>query len=299
MPSSRLLSTLAILTGSASLALAGCSSGSASSPSGSSEVTASVSAFPDGSTMAKIQDRGKVVVGTAFDIPLFAVKNPTTGKVQGFDADIARLLAAKLTGSSENVEFVETTADNREPFASSGKVDMVIETYSITPERQEVISFAGPYYVAGQDLLVPQDSTGIESVADLNGKKVCAVSGTVTKDNVLAKAPDADITEFADGKQCVEGVKDGRFDSYVDDDVTLIGEVELAPDQLRLVGAPFTKEPYGIGIKKDDAAFQDFLNKELTEAIDDGSWRKVYDANIGSVTNADPQIPTPGDIPKS
>lgn len=293
----RLLIGVAAAAAAGMLASCSASSSSPGSDGGVVKPSAAPTTFAPGTTMAAIQQRGKLIVGTAFDTTLFGVKNPTNGKVEGFDADIGRLMAAKITGSADNIEFVETTAENREPFASTGKVDMVIMTYSITPARQKVISFAGPYYIAGQDMLVRKDSTGIKAVTDLNGKTVCAVSGTVTKDNVLAKAPQAKVTEFTDGKQCVEGVKDGRFDTYVDDDVTHIGEVQLAPDQLRLVGAPFTKEPYGIGIKKGDTAFQKFLNATLTSAISDGTWRKIYDANIASVSKTEPQIPTPGTIP--
>ena len=289
----------AVTAAVAALLITGCSSGSSPSSGGGPQTSGVKTSFAAGSAMARIQQHGKLIVGTAFDIPFFGVKNPTSGNIEGFDADIARLLAAKITGNSDNVQFIETSAANREPFASSGKVDLVIETYSITPARQKVIDFAGPYYIAGQDMLVKKSDTSITKVDDLGGKSVCAVSGTVTKDNVLARAPQAKITEFADGKQCVEAVKDGRFDTYVDDDVTLIGEVQLAPDQLKMVGAPFTKEPYGIGIKKGESDFDAFINDTLTKAIADGTWQKIYDANIGSVVKTKPQIPQPGVIPTS
>ena len=286
---------LTSLAGLAAVALiaTGCGGGSSSTSGGA----AAKPSFPAGSAMAKIQQRGKLIVGTAFDIPLFGVKNPTNGKVEGFDADIARLIAMKITGSDKNIEFVQTSSENREPFASTGKVDIVAETYSITPPRQKVINFAGPYYIAGQDMLVQKDNTTIKSVGDLNGKTVCAVSGTVTKDNVLRNAPQAKVTEFQDGKQCVEAIKDGRFDTYVDDDVTNVGEVLLAPDKLRLVGAPFTKEPYGIGIAKTSTDLLDFVNGVLKTAISDGTWQKIYDANIGKASGTKPQIPTVGVVP--
>jgi glutamate transport system substrate-binding protein len=248
--------------------------------------------FPAGSTMEKIQKRGKLIVGTDDATPLFSIKNPTTGKMEGFDADIARLIAKEITGSENNVEFIQTTAENREPFIETGKVDVVVETYSITDERKRVVSFAGPYYVAGQDMLVAKSDTSIKSVEDLNGKTVCAITGTTTERNVKDAAPNAKVVNFEGANTCIEGVKDGRFPVYVDDDVTLIGNVEQNPDQLKMVGAPFTKEPYGIGLKKDDDTFRSFLNDLLEKHIKNGTWEKLFQDNIGKISGTKPVVPT-------
>ncbi len=269
------------------LTLAACSNGSKQPSDGTPKTD-----FPVGSTMEKIQKRGKLIVGTDYETALFAIKNPTTGKVEGFDADIARLIAKEITGSENNVEFIQTTAENREPFIVTGKVDVIVETYSITDERKQVVAFAGPYYIAGQDMLVAKSEESIKSVTDLNGKTVCAITGTTTERNVKAAAPDAKIVNFDGANTCIEGVKDGRFPVYVDDDVTLIGNVEQNPDQLKVVGAPFTKEPYGIGLKKDDATFHAWLSDLLERSIKNGAWEKLFQDNVGKVSGTKPVIPT-------
>jgi glutamate transport system substrate-binding protein len=266
--------------------LAACSSGT--KKSGDTATTQ----FPAGSTMEKIQKRGKLIVGTDDATPLFSIKNPTSGKMEGFDADIARLIAKEITGSENNVEFIQTTAENREPFIVTGKVDVIVETYSITDERKQVVAFAGPYYVAGQDMLVSKSDSSIKSVEDLNGKTVCAITGTTTERNVKTAAPDAKVVNFEGANTCIEGVKDGRFPVYVDDDVTLIGNVEQNPDQLKMVGAPFTKEPYGIGLKKDDETFRSFLNDLLEKHVKSGTWEKIFQDNIGKISGTKPVIPT-------
>lgn len=278
---------LAVTAATLALSVAAC--GDSAEPASSGPAPK----FAAGTTMAKIAKRGKLIVGTAYDTPLFSVKNPITDKVEGFDADFARRLAADLTGSADNVEFVLTAAENREPFLQTGKVDVVLETYSITPERKKVVSFAGPYYIAGQQVLVNKAETTIQSVSDLDGKSVCVVAGTTTQDNVEKVAPQARISPFTGSNTCVEGVKDGRFDAYVDDGITLVGNVQQDPDKLKLVGQPFTKEPYGIGLGHGDEAFRCWLSKEVATMLSDGDWDKLYDANVRKAGVGDPLKPTP------
>ena len=273
----------------AALLLSGCSSSGGSADNN----------FPADSTMAKIAAKGKVTVGVAYDTALFSVKNPTTGAIEGFDADFARLVAEKLTGSADNIEWVETSGENRMPFIESGKVDLVIKTFTITDERELRIDFAGPYYLVGQDMMVRADYTKVTKVNDLNnaGIKVCVGTGTVTAGNIRLTSPKANITEVDDTNLCVEGVIDNRFDVYVDDDSYMGGVVAQRPDKIKMVGAPFTKEGLGWGLMNNDTVFKTWLNELLQTAIDDGTWKKFYDANIGSILGTAPQIPTVGVTP--
>jgi len=134
-----------------------------------------VEQFPADSTMAKIQKRGKLVVGSSLNTLMFSSRNPMTGDVEGFEADLARMLAKKLTGSEDNIEWVSTTPENRIPLVENKRVDMVIATMTVTDERKKVIGFAGPYYLAGQDSLVRADDDSIRKTADLDGKHPQAV----------------------------------------------------------------------------------------------------------------------------
>ena len=152
--------------------------------------------FPAGSTMARIQEAGVLKVGTKFDQPLFGLKNPTNDQIEGFDVEIAKLIAEGIFGEGNvegKVQFTETPSKVREARIQQGAVDMVVATYTINDERKQKVDFAGPYYVAGQDIMVRADDDTITGVQDLNGKKVCSVQGSTSIDNVREQAPQADL----------------------------------------------------------------------------------------------------------
>lgn len=133
----------------------------------------SVARFPKDSTMARIRERGVLTAGIKFDLPLFGYKDPSTGWITGFDADIARMVAQDLTGSEHNIRFIETMPRNREDFLDRGVADIVVATYSISDERRKLVDFTDPYYHSGQDVLVRSTDTDMHTVADLLGKTVC------------------------------------------------------------------------------------------------------------------------------
>ena len=269
-----------------------CGTKTSSTSSGASSTTAPT--FSAATTMAALQQKGKIIVGTKFDQPLFGLKNPLTGAIEGFDVEIAKIMAQGIYGGSladaaKHIQFVETVSKVREPSIQEGKVDIVVATYTINNTRKQVVDFAGPYYIAGQDIMVRKDDTSIKSVTDLNGKKVCSVQGSTSLANVAAKAPKADLSiTFDSYSKCAEALKDGRVQAETTDNVILAGLVKDNKDAFRLVGAPFTTEPYGIGLKKGDDAFRQFLNDRIEASYRDGSWAAAYEQTVGTAG-----IPTP------
>ena len=244
--------------------------------------------------MATIQAKGKLVVGTKFDQPLFGLKNPTNNQVEGFDVEVAKIIARAIFGSdiTNKVEYQEATSKVRETVIQDGKVDIVVATYTINDERKKVVDFAGPYYVAGQDILVKKANTTITGVESLAGKKVCTVQGSTSLTNVQKTAPQADVSiTFDKYSLCVEALKDGRVEAVTTDNVILLGFINDDPANLKLVNKPFTTEPYGIGLKKDDAAFRTFVNDTLEKAYKDGSWKKAWDDTAGKTGQAAPTPP--------
>ena len=253
--------------------------------------------FASGTTMATLQAKGKIVVGTKFDQPGFGQKNPTTGKVEGFDVEVAKLIAVGIFGGTvedveSKIEFKEAVSKNREPFIQSSEVDIVVATYTINDTRKQVVDFAGPYFVAQQDIMVKSSDTAIKSVTDLAGKKVCTVKGSTSEKNVRAKAPTADVTLFDTYSQCAEAMTDGRVVAVTTDNTILAGLVSQSSGAFKLVKAPFSDEPYGIGLKKDDQAFRDFLNDRLEAIYKDGSWAKAFEATLGKIGLDTPNPPT-------
>ena len=277
-----------------SVLLAACGSSSKKvNASPSTTAAAGPPAFPAGSAMDAIQKKGKLVVGTKFDQPLFGLKNPTTGKVEGFDVEIANLVAKGIFGNdiTGKVDFVEAVSKNREPFIQNGTVDIVVATYTINATRKQVVDFAGPYFIAHQDIMVKKGDASIKSVTDLNGKKVCSVQGSTSLDNLKTKAPTADTSiTFDVYSKCAEALTDGRVQAVTTDNVILGGLVAAEKDKYQLVNAPFTDEPYGIGLKKGANDLRTFINDRLDAIYKDGSWKKAFE----STTSAGGlEVPTP------
>jgi glutamate transport system substrate-binding protein len=259
------------------------------SPSGTAEES-EPGDFPEGSTMARIAEEGEITVGTKFDQPLFGLKDPRSDAVEGFDVEIAELIVERIGGDVE-VEFVETPSAIRETAIEDGTVDMVVATYTINDERKQIVDFAGPYYVAGQDIMVMAGDTSISGVDDLNGKRVCSVQGSTSVDNVREQAPDAEVTEYDVYSKCASDLSNGRVDAVSTDNVILLGLINESGGEFELVGEPFTEEPYGIGVKKGDDDFRDFINDVLEEIYDNGEWAEAYESTVGEVDEETPEPP--------
>src|SRR3954452_12359597 len=293
MRSTRYAATL----GALGLVLAGCSSEAGQqaqeSASNTPEVAQDVQ-FPAGSTMARLAEAGKITVGTKFDQPGFGLLNPQTQTPEGFDVEIAKIVAGEMGIAPEAITWTETVSANREPFIQNGQVDIVVATYTINDQRKQVVDFAGPYYVAGQDIMVAAGNPkGIKGPDDLAGNKVCSVEGSTPAQNIRDNYPQASLVTYDVYSKCADDLRNGNVQAVTTDNVILTGLVAGSPDAFELVGKPFTKEPYGIGLKKGDDQFRAFINDTLQESFDDGDWAKAWDRTAGDITGTKaPQPPT-------
>jgi glutamate transport system substrate-binding protein len=252
-------------------------------PAGLFEVAKDVKV--DGSpTFEKIKARGTLVVGVKEDQPGLGYKDPTTNKYSGFDIDIARLVSAKLGFDPEKIQFKTIQSAAREQALINGDVDYYVGTYTINAGRKEKVGFAGPYFVAGQDLLVKKDNTDITGKDTLKGKKVCSVTGSTPakriKDEKLTE-PGGSVEEFQGYSQCVTKLLNGEVDAVTTDDAILKGYAAAEEGKLKVVGKTFSSEPYGIGLPKDDKALRGKVNDILQASLDDGTWQKIYDGTLG------------------
>ncbi|MGH9040532.1 MAG: glutamate ABC transporter substrate-binding protein, partial [Acidimicrobiia bacterium] len=239
--------------------------------------------FPAGSTMARLADAGVITIGTKFDQPGLGNINLETDKPEGFDVEVGKIIAGKLGIEPDKIEWVETVSANRESFIANGNVDMVIATYTINDKRKEQIDFAGPYYVAGQDLLVAKDDDSITGPDTLAGKRVCAATGSTPIGNIRTNYPAAEPVEFDTYTECVDQLEAGQIDAVSTDDIILAGYASdpKYEGKFKVVGKPFSMEPYGIGLKKGDTDFRNFLNDTLEDIYADGSWTAAFDATLG------------------
>ena len=236
------------------------------------------SSFKAGTRMKELADSGKVTIGVKFDQPGIGFKGATDKEPKGFDPEMGKILAASLGIAPEKITWKETISDNREPFLQGGEVDLVIASYSITDDRRKIVGQAGPYYVTGQQLLVKKGSP-IKSVADIKGKEVCSVTGSTSLDNVEAKG--AKPRGFDTYSECRDQVADGSVDSMTTDGAILLGYAAENPDELEVVGKPFSEERYGVGYSKKYPEMCSWITDTLKKAEDDGTYDKAFQATLG------------------
>lgn len=220
-------------------------------------------------------------VGIKFDQPGLGLKQGSD--FTGLDVDVATFIAKELGVEAANIEWVQAPSAQRETLIETGQVDMVVATYSITDARKEKISFAGPYFIAGQDLLVRADDTSITGPDTLDGKKLCSVTGSTSAQKVKDTVPGVNLQEFATYSECVAALASGTIDALTTDDTILAGYAaqEQYKGKLKVVGAPFSEERYGIGLKKGDTAQCQKITDAINKMITDGEWQKIVDANLG------------------
>lgn len=246
--------------------------------------------FEAGSTMAELADSGKIKIGVKADQPGIGFKDPASGEFEGFDIEMGKIIAAELGIEEDGIEWIETVSDNREPFLQEGRVDIVIASYSITDDRRQVVGQAGPYYVTGQQLLVrEEDKEKITGPDDLEGVKVCSVTGSTSIERVETEYG-ASPAPFATYSECVEQLQNNQVDAVTTDGAILLGYAAEAPDELEVVGDAFSEERYGIGFKIGDEAMCDFLKETIEKSYEDGTWEDAFAATLGE---ADVEAPEP------
>ncbi|MGK2902657.1 MAG: glutamate ABC transporter substrate-binding protein [Mycobacterium sp.] len=237
-------------------------------------------------------DSSKVTIGTKIDQPGLGLKNPD-GTMSGFDVDVATYVAEQLGYTPEDIEWKESPSGQRETLIENGQVDFIAATYSITDARKEKVSFAGPYLITGQSLLVRADNsdiTGAESLA--NNKKLCSVTGSTPAQRIKDKYPGVQLQQYDTYSACVEALKTGAIDAVTTDEVILAGYAAQSPGTFKIVGEPFSEERYGIGLKKDDTELRTKINDAITKMISDGAWKEAFDKNLGPAGITAPAPPT-------
>ncbi|AHC25244.2 MULTISPECIES: glutamate ABC transporter substrate-binding protein [Mycobacteriaceae] len=236
-------------------------------------------------------DENKVVIGTKFDQPGLGLKNPD-GSMSGFDVDVATYVAEQLGYTPDQIEWKEAPSGQRETLIQNGQVDFIAATYSITDARKEKVSFAGPYLVTGQSLLVRADNSDIVGAESLeNNKKLCSVTGSTPAQRIKDKYPGVQLQQYDTYSACVEALKSGAIDAVTTDEVILAGYAAQQPGTFKLVGEPFSEENYGIGLKKDDTELQTKINDAITKMETEGKWAAAFEKNLGPAGIATPQPP--------
>jgi ABC-type amino acid transport substrate-binding protein len=248
--------------------------------------------------MYALQTKAKIRVGTQEDNPPFSVKNPVTNKWEGFDVDIAREVAKAIFGPQDDpdkvIEWVPVTSATRIPSLTDNKADVIIKTFTINEDRKKQIDFSDVYFITGQRILVKKSNDAIKEASDLGGKTVCAQKGSTSEQNIAKANPQAKPLLLDSYPACLLALQQGTADAVSTDETILFGLVKQDPNT-KIVGKPFSDEPYGIGVKKntsgDRNGFVAFLNTWLATAIKDGTWAKLYEKHITPVSGDKKQSP--------
>ncbi|MGI8335791.1 transporter substrate-binding domain-containing protein [Actinomadura scrupuli] len=230
-----------------------------------------------GMSRLSIVDKETLVVGVRPDLPGLGLRLPD-GTFEGFDVDVARYLGGRL---GARVRFVPALAADREPLLLSGRADLILATFSVTPERKTRVAFAGPYYASYQDILVRSDERRIRGVRDLKGRRICAVRGSDTAERVVeGRKVAAVVVPAADYDQCVTMLRNGAVEAITTNDVILVGLIRREGG-MRLVNAKFGEQRTGIGIRKGDLDGCEALNRAIIRMYQDGTARRLMQKWFG------------------
>jgi glutamate transport system substrate-binding protein len=241
-----------------------------------------------------IVTKDTLVVGVSGDQPGLSTREPSD-RFEGFDVEVALYIAQHLESKPKNVEFKTVTSARREAAIRQGDVDLVVSSYSITPERKTKVAFAGPYYVAHQDTLVRQADTGIRNIRDLAGRRLCAVKGSVSWQRVTVerKVP-AQLVPSSSYGDCLTKLTSGAVDAISTDDLILAGFAKEKGRAVRFVNAPISDERYGVGLRQSDVTGCEDVNKAITAMYLDGTAAKLLHEWFGTtglnLTNTVPQF---------
>ncbi|GGS16680.1 ABC transporter substrate-binding protein [Streptomyces aureoverticillatus] len=235
----------------------------------------------DSSVFKAAKKRGKLIIGAKADQPYLGFEDQSTKKRSGFDIEIAKMVAADLGFSPKQIEWKTVDSGARETAVSKGDVDLMIGTYTINPERKKQIDFAGPYFHAGASLLVRKDEKDIKGPDTVRGKKVCSIVGSTPLQNIKKPKYGAKVTELSKYSECVAQMLNNQVDAVTTDDAILMGYAAQNKGKLKVVGETFSDEPYGVGLKKGDAALQKAVADAIKAHQKNGDYKKAFDATIG------------------
>ena len=246
--------------------------------------------LPNGSTMAKIKNRGRLVAGVSADTYLLASRNPFTGQIEGFDIDMVKAVTAAIFGNENRYQLKVITAAQRIPALEKGDVDIVARNMTINCDRWKQIAFSTEYYRSGQKILVRKGSKD-NSINDLDGQKVCAPNGTSSMDNLIKKAPKAIPVGADTHTGCLVLFQEGQVSAITGDDTVLAGLAAQDPYAVVPNQRAFTAEPYGLGFNEKDVDFVRFVNARLDEMRTNGEWTRIYNRWLRDSLGAAPNPP--------
>lgn len=237
--------------------------------------------------LARAKKDNQIIWGVRPDTKLFGLTNIKTGKIEGFEIDLATAITKQVLGKKGKAVFRPITEKTRITLLHNGSLDAVISTMTITKERMKVVDFSDVYFAANESMIVKKTSK-IRIVADLNhkGVVVIAIKGTDVPNQVAKLAPKASVKQFDDYGSAFNALKAGQGDVMIDDDGILAGLIADSP-QFTLTKASLAQEPYGIGVEKGQDDLRQAINKALKRLRANGTYDKLIRKWFGKVSGFD------------
>jgi glutamate transport system substrate-binding protein len=239
----------------------------------------------------RVKDAGTLRVGAVDTSALFSQLNEEDGVHRGFDAGLFQLLAAYILGDPHAYDRTLVQSSTRESVLQNDTVDAVFATYTINDDRKKLISFAGPYYLGHQGILVKAGRTDITSVDDLAGKVVGVQEGSNGRAVLEEFAPEAEVQELGTDEELRRALEQDRIDAYVVDATLHMSSIIENPGKYELAAEFGPEDPLGIGLPLDSDGVA-FVNDFLAAIEEQGIWAELYMICIGSRIGVD-EAPEP------
>ncbi len=229
-------------------------------------------------SLEQIKKNDVLRVGVFADNPPFGYVD-SAGKNQGFDVALAKRVTQDLLGDEHKIQFVVTEAANRVEFLKSNKVDVVFASFSVTPERQQVIDFSQPYLKASLGIVSPKNKA-ITDVKALEGKTLIVNKGSSSDSYFSKNYPKVKLLKFEQNTDAFNALTDGRGDAISQDSTYALAWAAKNPNYV--VGIPQigNEDFIAAGVKKGNSQLLHWLNDEIKQLRTTGEVQKIYDQTL-------------------
>lgn len=239
-------------------------------------------AAPPADTLEAVKKKGFLVAGVKDSLPPFGYVDEKSREIVGYDIDFINAIARTL---GVKAELKAVTSASRMPQLQEGNIDIIAATMTKNPERAKQIDFSHTYFFTGQKFLVKKGT--LKRLKDLEGKKIGTAKGSTSEQNVKTAVPTAIVLSFDDYPQAFLALQQGKVAAVTTDEAILAGILSKAPNkaQFEIPNIQISDEPYGLGMRKGDQAFVDFVNKTIIEMEKSGEAKKIFDKWFGPKTD--------------
>jgi polar amino acid transport system substrate-binding protein len=232
-------------------------------------------------TLADAKKKGVLVVGCKDSLPPFGYIDEKTRQIVGYDIDFVNAIAKKM---GVKVELKPVTSASRMPQLQESHIDIIAATMTKNAERAKVIDFSHTYFFTGQKFITKKDS--VKSLKDLENKKIGTAKGSTSEQNVKKAVPSATVLSFDDYPQAFLALQQGKVAAVTTDEAILAGILAKAPNkaQFEIPKIQISDEPYGLGMRKGDTNFVNFVNNTILEMEKSGEAEKIFEKWFGPST---------------